>query len=127
MLFIFLCVLFTSPSSSSSSPWHLLRQLKVTKQICVGFAVVIVAVEAGKSMMEDYQPKSENAQTLQTSSIPPVSAVEENDSSLHSLELFNARACRCGCIPTGMFSLFEMAEKRKEFNRKKKEAEEKEK
>jgi hypothetical protein len=42
-----------------------------------------------------------------------------NSQPQHSLELHQFRNCRCGCIPKGIPSLFEMAEERKAFLRKK--------
>lgn len=37
----------------------------------------------------------------------------------HSLQLYGQGRCQCGCIPQNICSLFEMAEKRKEFQRRK--------
>lgn len=76
-----------------------------------------------KGIMEEESVAKEESPNVSGSSIAPINNTQESDGTVHSIELFNARACRCGCIPAGMFSLFEMAEKRKEFNRSKMESE----
>lgn len=76
-----------------------------------------------RGIMEEESVATEDSPNVSGSSIAPISNTQESDGTVHSIELFNARACRCGCIPAGMLSLFEMAEKRKEFNRRKKESE----